>query len=169
MKRLTENQSRHSLTTQIVLWVVGFVSVLFVTALFVMFHHARQAIYQEAMEKAKEFIDHGASKKEGTTRTMDWEQDADLIFPAINAAAGREVREMDYLHWWTFLGFFMSIDRKSTYATVLSIRTKKAKGKKLEKWEREFWTSNQDICRIRKKLSQEEIAERERLNALLND
>lgn len=126
-------------------------------------------LYQEAMEKAKEFIDHGASKKEDTTRTMDWEQDADLIFPAINAAAGREVREMDYLHWWTFLGFFMSIDRKSTYATVLSIRTKKAKGKKLEKWEREFWSSNQDICRIRKKLSQEEIAERERLNALLND
>ena len=54
MKRLTENQSRHSLTTQIVLWVVGFVSVLFITALFVMFHHARQAIYQEAMEKARQ-------------------------------------------------------------------------------------------------------------------
>ena len=45
MKRLTEKQSRHSLTTQIVLWVVGFVSVLFVTALFIMFHHASQSIY----------------------------------------------------------------------------------------------------------------------------
>ena len=63
----------------------------------------------------------------------------------------------------------MSIDRKSTYATVLQLRTKKAKGKKLEKSEREFWNSNQDICKIRKKLSQEEIAERERLNALLNE
>ncbi len=125
--------------------------------------------YEEAIKKATEFIDHGARKKESTARTMDWEQDADLIFPAVNAAAGREVREMDYLHWWTFLGFFMSIDRKSTYATVLQLRTKKAKGKKLEKSEREFWNSNQEICRIKKKLSQEEIAERERLNALLND
>ena len=40
MKRLTEKQSRHSLTTQIVVWVVGFVSVLFVTALYIMFHYA---------------------------------------------------------------------------------------------------------------------------------
>ena len=39
MKRITENQPRHSLTTQIVLWVVGFVSVLFVTALLIMFHY----------------------------------------------------------------------------------------------------------------------------------
>ena len=54
MKRLTEKQSRHSLTTQIVAWVVGFVSVLFVTALFIMFHHARQSIYHEAMEKARQ-------------------------------------------------------------------------------------------------------------------
>ena len=35
MKRVTEKQSRHSLTTQVVLWVVGFVSVLFVTELLV--------------------------------------------------------------------------------------------------------------------------------------
>lgn len=126
--------------------------------------------YEEALKKATEFIDHGArQKKDANVRTMDWEQDADLLFPAVNASAGREVREMEYLHWWTFLGFFMSIDRKSTYATVLQLRTKKAKGKKLEKSEREFWNSNQDICKIRKKLSQEEIAERERLNALLNE
>ena len=50
MKRLTEKHSRNSLTTRMVVWVVGFVSVLFVTALFIMFHYARQSIYQEAME-----------------------------------------------------------------------------------------------------------------------
>ena len=56
MKRLTEKQSRHSLTTQVVIWVVGFVSVLFVTALLIMFHHARESIYQEAMEKARQTL-----------------------------------------------------------------------------------------------------------------
>jgi sigma-B regulation protein RsbU (phosphoserine phosphatase) len=79
MKRLTEKQSRHSLTTQIVLWVVGFVSVLFVTALFIMFHHARQSIYQEAMEKARQTlrttelrIDNTLSEVETATRSMHW-------------------------------------------------------------------------------------------------
>ena len=66
MKRLTEKQSRHSLTTQIVVWVVGFVSILFVTALFIMFHYARQSIYQEAMEKARQ-----------TLRTTELRIDAD--------------------------------------------------------------------------------------------
>ena len=56
MKRLTEKQSRHSITTQIVVWVVGFVSVLFVTSLFIMFHYARQSIYTEAMEKARQTL-----------------------------------------------------------------------------------------------------------------
>lgn len=126
------------------------------------------ALYAEAIEKAREFIDHGAEGKQGA-KTMDWEQDANLLFPAVNAAAGTEVRQMEYLHWWTFLGFFMSIDRKSTYATVLALRSKKAKGKKLEKWEREFWNANTGICKLQKKLSKEEIAERERLNALIGD
>ena len=77
MKRLTEKQSRHSLTTQIVAWVVGFVSVLFVTALFIMFHYARQSIYHEAMEKARQTlrttelrIDNTLSEVETATRSI---------------------------------------------------------------------------------------------------
>ena len=125
------------------------------------------SLYEEALQQAREFIDHGAEGKQTSTKTMDWEQDANLIFPAVNAAAGTEVRQVEYMHWWTFLGFFMSIDKKSTYATVLALRSKKAKGKKLEKWERDFWNENVGICRLKKKLSQEEIEERERLNALI--
>lgn len=125
--------------------------------------------YGDALKAAREFIDHGTGDNPGAVKTMDWEQDANLIFPAVNAAAGMEVRSVEYLHWWTFLGFFMSIDKKSTYATVLGLRSKKAKNKKLEKWERDFWNSNQNICKLKKKLSQEEIAERERLNNLLNN
>lgn len=98
MKRLTEKQSRNSLTTQIVLWVVGFVSVLFVTALFVMFHHARQSIYQEAMEKARQTlrtielrIDNTLSEVETATRSMQWTIEKRLDQPEIMDSLCRQL------------------------------------------------------------------------------
>ena len=90
MKRLTEKQSRHSLTTQVVIWVVGFVSVLFVTALLIMFHHARESIYQEAMEKARQTlrttelrIDNTLNEVETATRSMHWTIEKRLNQPEI--------------------------------------------------------------------------------------
>lgn len=139
------------------------------TVLYEDFEDMPSSHYEEAMKQAREFIDHGTEPSKSGARTMDWEQDANLIFPAINASAGMEVRGVEYLHWWTFLGFFMSIDRKSTYATVLGLRQKKAHGKKLEKWEREFWNANTGICKLKKKLSQEEVEERQKLNDMLNN
>ena len=44
---------------------------------------------------------------------------------------------------------------------------KKAKGKPLEKWEREYWRENKALCVLNAKLSEEEKAERDRINALL--
>lgn len=122
-------------------------------------------LYQAAYDAAVAFIDRGSDGKPGP-RTMDWIQDAPLIFPAVNRAAGFEVRAVDYLHWWTFLGYFMEI-RDSTYATVLSLRQKKARGKRLEKHEREFWQQNAGICRLRSRLTEAEAAEKERLEAIL--
>ena len=98
MKRLTEKQSRHSLTTQIVLWVVGFVSVLFVTALLIMFHHARQSIYQEAMEKARQTlrttelrIDNTLSEVETATRSMHWTVEHHLDRPEMMDSLCRQL------------------------------------------------------------------------------
>ena len=127
-----------------------------------------KADYQEAYHAAMEFIDNGSGNgnAKGGPRTMDWEQDAKLIFPAINRAAGFEVRAKDYIHWWTFTGYFMEI-RDTVYATVLGIRQKKARGKKLEPWEKEFWQQNRELCQLHPKLTEEEKAEKERLNALL--
>ena len=123
-------------------------------------------LVQEAFDKALEFIDNGQSDDEHGPRTMDWTQDAPLIFPAVNRAAGMEVRSINYMHWWTFLGFFMEI-KDTTYATVLNLRGKKARGKKLEKDEKEFWQHNKKICVIQPKLTDEEIAEKERLKKLI--
>lgn len=121
---------------------------------------------QAAYDAATAFIDHGSAKGDDGPRTVDWEQDAPLIFPAVNRAAGFEVRGVEYLHWWTFLGYFMEI-KDSTYATVLSLRQKKARGKKLEKWEKEYWQQNRAICEIRTRYTEEEIAEQERLKKII--
>ena len=47
----------------------------------------------------------------------------------------------DYIHWWTFMGYYMSIG-ECLYSTILSIRDKILNGKKLEKYEREFKLRN---------------------------
>lgn len=101
-------------------------------------------------------------------RTMDWAQDAPLIFPAVNRAAGLEVRSVEYMHWWTFLGFFMEI-RDTTYATVLGLRQKKygKHRKKLEKHEQEFWKNNRSICELKTRYTEEDLAEQEALSRLL--
>ena len=72
---------------------------------------------------------------------IDWEQDSQMICSAINKVASTEVRALEYLHWWTFMGYYMAIG-ESTLATVVSIRNKIVTGKKLEKWEREFKREN---------------------------
>lgn len=123
--------------------------------------------YETAFKAALDFIDHGAetgSKK--MPRTMDWEQDENIMFPAINKVAGFETRTADYIHWWTFIGYFMEIS-EGVFSHVLSMRMKKAKHKPLDKWEREYWNANKPICVLKPKLSAEEQAEKDRLNALL--
>lgn len=120
---------------------------------------------QDALDAALRFIDRG-EESDGGPRTMDWEQDAGIIFPAVNAVAGFEVRATEYLHWWTFCGYFMEL-KESTAATVFALRQKRAKGKKLEKWEQEFWRENKKLCQLRRKLTEEEKAEDERLRKLL--
>lgn len=121
---------------------------------------------QAALDAAMVFIDAGQESEGNAKRSMDWEQDAPLLFPAVNRVAGCEVRSLDYLHWWTFTGYFMEI-RDSIFSSVLSLRQKRNKGKKLEKQEQEFWKENKKICELKKRKSQEQIEEEARLNAIL--
>ena len=74
-------------------------------------------------------------------KLMDWKQDAQLVVSAINNVAGKEVRAEEYLHWWTFMGYYMSIG-ESAFSTIVSIRYKIITGKKLEKHERDFKNEN---------------------------
>lgn len=123
--------------------------------------------YEAAFKAALAFIDNGVKEEDKKSpRVMDWEQDANLLFPAINKVAGREVRSEEYIHWWTFIGYYMEIS-EGVYSTIISLRLKKAKGKKLEKWEHEFWNANKSACVLATKLTAEEQAAKDRLNALL--
>ncbi len=122
---------------------------------------------EEALARAVEFIDMGVGGENGRDRgrkprTVDWEQDGPIIVPAVNKVLGQEVRAMEYLHWWTFLGAYMEIG-ESLFTTVLGIRQKRARGKKLEKYEQEFCRDNRDLVTLRKKQT---AAERERQDAL---
>lgn len=117
--------------------------------------------YAAAYEAAVQFIDFGTHEDKPSPRVMDWEKDEHIIFPAINKVAGCEVRALDYLHWWTFMGYFQGIDREDTFGYVLALRQKKAKGKKLEKWEQEFYNANRNLVDLtdKPKKPEDQLAE----------
>ena len=74
-------------------------------------------------------------------KLIDWEQDEQLISSAINKVAGKEIRFEPYLHWWTFMSYYIAIG-ESPLSTVVGIRNKLVTGKKLEKHERAFMKNN---------------------------
>ena len=90
------------------------------------------------------FINGGEDNSPGAERDVtlvDWEQDSQLVCAAINNVSHQEIRALEYLHWWTFLGYYMSVGQ-SVLSTVVSIRDKIAHHKKLEKWEKDFKKDN---------------------------
>lgn len=99
---------------------------------------------QEALDKVSEFIDMGIGDDSKKPKTMDWEQDAPIIIPSINKVLNKEIRAEKYMHWWTFLGAYMEIG-EGLFSNIIHIRQKKAKGKKLEKWEQEFYKENKSL------------------------
>ena len=99
---------------------------------------------QDLVKEMFRFINGGEDSSPGAERDVslvDWEQDSQLVCAAVNNVANQEIRAVEYLHWWTFLGYYMSIGQ-SVLSTVVSIRDKIAHHKKLEDWEKEFKKNN---------------------------
>ena len=89
-------------------------------------------------------------------RLMDWEHDFKQIAPPISRILGYDVRTPGkYTHWYSFLGGYMEIG-ECVFSTIVSIRSKRAKGKKLEKWELEYLRDHRDIIDLPQKLTDEE-------------
>jgi hypothetical protein len=111
----------------------------------------------KAVESALSFLDYNSGSGEPDSsnappplRLMDWEQDEQLYFAAIAKVAGRDIRMEKYVHWWTFLGYYMSIDGESVFSTVLTIREKLKIGKKLSKEEQEYYVRNRSMVDLKK-------------------
>lgn len=98
---------------------------------------------QEAVKEMYNFFNCGGQTADNSRnyKLLDWEKDSQIVCSAINKIAGKEIRFEQYLHWWTFMGYYMSID-ESLLSTIVSIRYKILAHKKMEKHEKEFRRDN---------------------------
>lgn len=111
---------------------------------------------EDALRQAMCYLS-GGSERSGKPgpRLMDWEQDFTFVVSAVNRVAGREIRELPYMHWWTFLGYYGEIG-DSTFAQIIRIRQLKAKHKKLDKTDAQWYRENRDIVDLKVKYTDAE-------------
>lgn len=102
--------------------------------------------YQEAVKQCFWFIDCGNEDQERRKgpRLVEWKQDFQYIVAPINRVCGQEVRAVEYMHWWTFIAAYMEIG-DCTFAQIVRIRDLKARGKKLDKVDQEWYRQNRHL------------------------
>lgn len=115
---------------------------------------------ETATKEMMRIIDCGQEEKSAgeKPRVMDWEYDFQLLAPPVSRVLGYDVRTPDkYTHWYTFVGAYMEIG-DCTFTNIVSIRNKRAKGQKLEKWEMDYFRENRDKIILPPRLTAEEKA-----------
>ena len=125
-------------------------------ALMRMFYVDRPEDVKAAIEAFASFVDPRPRSGRKRPGLVDWEADFDLIAAAVNHVLGTECRALPYLHWRTFLGAYMEISPDPLFSRVISIREKTKSGRKLEKWEREWYRKNRDLVDLPMKYSESE-------------
>ena len=113
---------------------------------------------EKAIKEMYRIIAYGEEQEENQEpkpKLMDWEHDFNVLVAPVNRVLGYEIRSVDYLHWYTFLSAYFEIG-ECTFQNIVSIRSKRAKGKKLENWEQEFYRENRKMIDLPQKLSKEE-------------
>ena len=121
--------------------------------------------YNTAAVECFKFINGGNEDdtKKKSPKLMDWEQDFPYIVAPVNRIIGKEIRSIPYdektntggLHWWTFLSAYTEIG-ECFFAQVVRIRDLKARGKTLDKSDREFYRRNRDVIDIKTRYSDAE-------------
>lgn len=129
-------------------------------ALFIFYEDISQIDdFDTAIKEMFRIINGGEEQEENheqKPQLMDWEHDFPQLAPPISRVLGYDVRTPDkFTHWYSFLGGYQEIG-ECAFATLVSIRSKRAKGKKLEKWEQEFYQEHRKMVDLPKKLTQEE-------------
>lgn len=110
------------------------------------FENIPQKHYQEAIDRCFWFINCGEDqqKKVKSPKVVDWEQDFNLMASPINRVLGYEIRSDKPLHWFTFMSAYQEIG-DCTFAQVVRIRDRKARGKSLDKQDREWYRRNRQL------------------------
>lgn len=114
--------------------------------------------YEEAIRQMFIIINGGEEETEQVEkpRLMDWQHDFSQIAPPVSRVLGYDVRTPNkFTHWYSWLGGYMEIG-ECTFSNIVSIRSKRMKGKKLEKWEEEFYREHKKMIDLPQKLSREE-------------
>lgn len=105
---------------------------------------------EELQTEMMKFFNGGEDEPQGAKsnyRLIDWDKDSNLICSAINNVANTEIRTLEYLHWWTFLGYYLAVG-ECALSTVVNIRQKIAKDIKLEDYEKKFRKENPEYFNI---------------------
>lgn len=120
---------------------------------------------QDAIDRCIWFIDCGEKQNpsQKLPRLMSWDQDFPYIISPINRVVGRDIRSISYdfkenvggLHWWTFISSYMEIG-DCLFAQIVGIRSKLAKGEKLDKAEQKWYRENRNLVDIKTKYSEAE-------------
>lgn len=101
-----------------------------------------RADHKAAAEFLVYFIAGGEMRAQQPRQKLaDWHRDFPIIIAPVNRVLGFEARAAEHVHWWTFLSAYAEIG-DCFFAQVVAIRKKLREGKKLEKWEREFYKRN---------------------------
>lgn len=114
--------------------------------------------YEGAIAKCMWFINCGQENDTGKKpkKLVDWQQDFPVIVAPVNRVMGTEVRLLDYLHWWTFIGAYQEIG-DCLFAQIVGIRQKLASGKSLDKSEREFYRNNRNLVDLKQRYTDAEV------------
>lgn len=132
-------------------------------ALFIFYENIEECIdYETASKEMLIIVNNGNEDTEEEQQNdkppiMDWHHDFNKIAPPITRVLGYSVRDSkNYTHWYDFVGAYMEIGECS-FSNIVSIRSKKQKGKKLDKWEEEFYREHKKEIDLPRKLTKEEM------------
>lgn len=114
---------------------------------------------QKAANEMMKFINCGEEPKEEKhpePPLISWTKDFPLMVAPINRVLGKDIRETQYLHWWTFVAAYMEIG-ECTFSNIVGIRKKLRKGKPLEKNEQEFYNNNREKINAVSNITEEDL------------
>lgn len=119
---------------------------------------------QEAVDRLFWFIGCGEEERgQKSPKLVDWETDFNLIAAPVNRIVGRDIRSSEPLHWWTFIGAYMEVG-DCTFAQVVRIRDRRARGKSLDRQDREWYQRNRHLVDFKNTYSGGDIALLEKLS-----